>query len=106
MIESKSIRDWIDKHIVSTWRFLWRKWSLRLNTIGLTILSYAYIDPVTTLYIWSMMPQDVRDVLPQDMLMHLGFALVALSILSQFVRQPKLEAKIEAKTKAKERTDA
>lgn len=73
-------------------RHWWKLWSLRFNAVGVAILSYVYFDPVGALAVWNMMPAPVRDLLPRDVLTHVGMALFALSMLARLVKQPKLVA--------------
>lgn len=82
-----AIRD----RIVDDARQRWRRWSLRLNAVGLAILSWVQIDPTSALYAWNLMPDPVQAIVPQDFLRIIGLALFALAMLAVFVRQPKLE---------------
>lgn len=79
------MKIWIDncKH----W---WKLWSLRLNAIGLAILGFVQIDPVSALAVWNMMPPAVRGVLPPNFITWVGMAFFALSMLARLVVQPKL----------------
>jgi hypothetical protein len=81
----KMIEGWLTK-----W---WRFWSIRLNALGLMILSWVQFDPVGALAAWNMMPHDVRDALPQSTLAIVGAALIGLSMLARVVHQPKLANK-------------
>lgn len=76
---------------------LWRAWSVRLNAIGLALLAWVSIDPVSVLVVWNMMPPAVRAVLPDHFIVILGAALFGLSMLARIVQQPKMAAKIEEK---------
>lgn len=72
-------------------RHWWRWWSVRFNAIGLALLAWVQIDPVSVLAVWNMMPPTVRAFLPDHILLPLASVLFALSLLSRVVRQPKLE---------------
>lgn len=76
---------------------LWRAWSVRFNAIGLAILAWVSIDPVSVLTVWNLMPPAVRAVLPPHFVTIAGAALFALSMLARVVQQPKMVAKIEEK---------
>lgn len=71
-------------------RHWWRLWSIRLNAIGLSLLAWVQIDPVSALAVWNMMPHDVRAVLPQNIVTIVGLAFFALSMIARLVVQPKL----------------
>ncbi|UXO93946.1 hypothetical protein Pan3_24 [Pseudanabaena phage Pan3] len=77
--------------LIPDWRKAWRLWSVRLNALGLAILGWVTIDPVGVLYVWNLMPPQVRAMLPENFLTFAGLALFALSMLARIVRQPKLE---------------
>ena len=79
----KLIEDWAGR--------AWKLWSIRLNAIGLAILGWVQIDPVSALSVWNMMPGDVRTVLPQNFIAILGGMFFVLSMMARLVRQPKLE---------------
>lgn len=82
--------------LIPQWRTYWRSWSVRLNAIGLALLGWIAIDPVSLLAVWNMMPAAVRDLVPAQFLSLIGAALFALSMLARVVRQPKLEEKVNA----------
>lgn len=80
----------IKDHLVDNWYLAWRWWSMRLNAIGLVILSYVQFDPIGALQVWNMMPHPVRMFLPSNFLMIIGLILFGLSMLARVVKQPKL----------------
>lgn len=65
----------------------WRFWSIRLNALGLAILSYVQFDPVGALGVWNMMPHAAQAVLPRNILMIIGMLLFVLSMLARVVKQ-------------------
>lgn len=79
--------------LIPHWRAMWRAWSVRLNAIGLAILTWFAIDPVSLLAVWNMMPAAVHQIIPAQVASILGAILFALSMLARVVRQPKLEEK-------------
>jgi len=78
------------------WRQLWRSWSVRLNALGLAILGWFAVDPVSLLSVWNMMPPSVRDLIPEQLVSGLGALLFLLAMVARLVRQPKLREKIDA----------
>lgn len=78
------------------WRVLWRSWSVRLNAVGIALLGWFAVDPVSLLGVWNMMPAPVRDLIPEQFLSTIGAALFALSLIARLVRQPKMQEKIDA----------
>lgn len=77
-------------------RHLWRAWSVRLNALGILLLGWFAVDPVSVLAVWNMMPAGVRDLVPSQVVSITGAVLFGFSLLAKFVRQPKLEEKRNA----------
>lgn len=75
------------QRLVDDWRNFHRWWSVRLNALGLAILTWVQFDPVGVLYVWSLLPDDVRYILPPGFLMVVGLALFALSMIARVVKQ-------------------
>jgi hypothetical protein len=73
--------------LVDDWRNVWRWWSVRFNALGLAILAWVSIDPVSVLYVWSLLPDDVRAILPPGFPLYIGIGLFALSMLARVVKQ-------------------
>lgn len=82
--------------LIPHWRAMWRAWSVRLNAVGVALLGWFAIDPVSLLAVWNMMPAPVRDLIPAQMLSLIGALLFALSLIARLVRQPKMQEKIHA----------
>ena len=76
--------------LIENWRSFWRMWTTRINAIGLALMTWLAVDPVSLLAVWNMMPASVHAVLPRNFVVILGAALFALSMIARLVRQPKL----------------
>lgn len=85
--------------LIPHWRAMWRAWSVRLNALGLAILAWFAVDPVSLLAVWNMMPAAIHDLIPTQVLSIIGALLFALSLVAKFVRQPKMQEKIDAAQK-------
>lgn len=77
--------------LISDWKAAWKLWSVRLNAIGLALVSWPMIDPNSALALWHAMPREVRDMLPQQTGQIIAIALFAAAAVARVVRQPKLE---------------
>ena len=82
--------DWIKDHLVPEARSWWRLWSIRLNALGLAILAWVQIDPVSVLMVWNMMPPAVARVLPSSVVVWFGMGLFALAMIARLVVQKKV----------------
>lgn len=85
--------------IIPDWRLMWRAWSVRLNALGLALLGWFAVDPVSVLAVWNMMPAAVRDLVPSQIVSITGAVLFGFAFFAKFVRQPKLEEKRDAAAK-------
>lgn len=89
--------DRLRARLVDECRDWWRWWSVRLNAIGLAIMGWLAFDPVSLLYVWNLLPRDVRNLLPDLPVTAIGAALFALALIARLVRQPKIEGKRDAR---------
>lgn len=87
-----SLRKWIDDN----WRDVWLRWSARFNAIGLAVMSWMWFDPNAVLTVINLMPQALRERVPSSAVAALSAVFFVLAMLSQFVRQRKIEAKRDA----------
>lgn len=81
------IYDW---HLIPEAKRAWRLWSVRLNALGLMVLSWFTFDPVSVLAVWNMMPRAVTDFAHPRAVLVIGVLLFALSLLARLVQQPKV----------------
>lgn len=84
------MKDWLKNHLVPEARAFWKLWSIRFNAMGLAILAWVQVDPVSVLAVWNMMPPAVTRAVPASAVMWVGMALFALSMLARVVSQPKV----------------
>ncbi|XAI96261.1 putative holin [Microcystis phage Mae-JY29] len=82
--------SWIRDRLVPEARAWWKLWSIRFNALGLAVLAWVQVDPVSVLAVWNMMPPAVTHVIPASALMWIGMALFVLSSISRLVVQPKV----------------
>lgn len=68
-------------------KLLWKTWSIWLGTLG-TLLA-AFPDAAITA--WSFLPPDVKSLLPPSVVSFIGPFLMVMALMSQFVKQRKLE---------------
>lgn len=77
--------------LIAECREWWKLWSIRLNGLGLFLMSWVQFDPVSALAVWNMMPGPVRTTLPAWLVASIGGFLFAFSMIARLVVQPKLE---------------
>ena len=89
------LRKYTQLEFVGHARLLLKTWSVRLGAAGALVGVWAQSFPDAALHAWAMLPPDIKDILPANIVAMISPALVVLAILSQYVRQPKLKEKAD-----------
>lgn len=76
---------------VSHARLLFKAWSVWLTSIGTVIGVWLASAPDNLVAIWSMLPPDIKQSLPVNFAQYISYALIALGVVSQFIRQKNLK---------------
>ncbi len=84
------IRKYSSLEFVAHAKLLFKAWSVWLASIGSAISAWVQSFPDSALNAWNMLPPDVKSFIPQNYLGMLGAFMVAMAVMSQFVRQKKL----------------
>ncbi|HGN8849048.1 hypothetical protein [Klebsiella grimontii] len=85
------VRKYTRLEFVGHARLLLKTWSVRLGAAGALVGVWAQSFPDAALHAWAMLPPDIKDILPANIVAMISPAMVVLAILSQYVRQPKLK---------------
>lgn len=72
-------------------RLLWKTWSVWLIGLGTTLGVYLAAFPDALVQVWLMLPADLKAALPVNVAQYISYALIALGVISKFIRQPKLD---------------
>ncbi|MCX3310805.1 hypothetical protein ORN12_17645 [Pantoea vagans] len=75
---------------VSHARLLFRTWSVWLASLGSMLSAWAQSFPSAAVDAWSVLPEDVKAILPHNYLGLVGAFMVAMGVIAQFVRQKNL----------------
>lgn len=75
---------------VSHARLLFKTWSVWLASLGSMLSAWAQSCPSAAVDAWSVLPEDVKTILPHDYLGLVGAFMVAMGVIAQFVRQKNL----------------
>ena len=89
------LRKYTRLEFVGHARLLLRTWSVRLGTAGALVGVWAQSFPHAALHAWAMLPPDIKNILPPNIVAMISPALVVLAGLSQYVRQPALKDKAD-----------
>ncbi|KGD78959.1 hypothetical protein [Pantoea vagans] len=75
---------------VSHARLLFKTWSVWLASLGSMLSAWAQSFPSAAVDAWSVLPEDVKTILPHNYLGLVGAFMVAMGVIAQFVRQKNL----------------
>lgn len=84
------IRKYTSIEFVSHARLLFRAWSVWLGSIGTVLGIYLTSAPDTLITQWNQLPPDLKSMLPTNIAQYISYMLIALGIISQFIRQKRL----------------
>ena len=77
----------IRARLIADWRLFFRFWSVRLNGLGLLLLTGCQVATDA----WSSMPADLRHAMPYAQ--GISIALLVGGLIARLIVQPKLEEK-------------
>ncbi|WP_338561864.1 hypothetical protein [Erwinia sp. E_sp_B04_7] len=84
------IRKYSSLEFVAHARLLFKAWSVWLASLGSALSAWVQSFPDAAMNGWNMLPPDIKSFLPQNYLGMIGAFMVAMAVISQFVRQHKL----------------
>lgn len=84
------VRKYTKLEFVEDARLLWKTWSVWLTGAGAALGVYLASAPDALIHVWMMLPPDLKSALPVNVAQYISYALIALGVISQFIRQPKL----------------
>lgn len=82
--------------LVAHARLLIKAWSVWLASIGTVAGATVASFPEASMNAWNSLPEDVKSLLPHNLLSFFGPFLVAMAVIAQFIRQKKLAAQARA----------
>lgn len=84
------LRKYTRLQFVAHTKLLWKTWSVWLTGAGAALGVYLASAPDALIHVWAMLPPDLKSMLPVNVAQYISYALIALGVISQFIRQPKL----------------
>lgn len=73
-------------------KLLFKAWSVWLSGVGTLLGVYLASAPDTLISVWRMLPDDMKAALPVNVAQYVSYLLIALGVISQFIRQKSLTA--------------
>jgi len=84
------IRKYSSLEFVAHARLLFKAWSVWLASVGSAISAWVQSFPDAAMKAWDSLPPDIKSFLPPHYLGFIASFMVAMAVISQFIRQPKL----------------
>lgn len=84
------IRKYTSLEFVAHAKLLFKAWSVWLASAGSALSAWVQSFPQSALDAWNVLPPDIKSFLPQNYLGLIGAFMVAMAVISQFIRQHKL----------------
>lgn len=75
---------------IDHWRKAHKLWSVRLSAFGALLMSALTVWPDRVWQIWQLLPNDVRRLLPEQVVSLVATCLFVLSAISRLIKQSKL----------------
>lgn len=85
------VHHYTSLHFVEHARLLWKTWSVWLTGAGVAMGVYLASSPDALVQAWLMLPPDLKALLPVNVAQYISYAIIALGVISKFIKQPKLE---------------
>lgn len=76
--------------LIENWRVWYKLWSVRLTAIGTVLAGWFMASPDAFLNVWLMLPQELKDVLPPDVVKFIPIFLLVVGTFARVVKQNKL----------------
>jgi len=73
--------------LIEDWQRCYRLWSVQLSAVGAVLLSILTAWPESTLYLWQMMPAEIRQLIPERVATGLAAFIFAMSAISRIIKQ-------------------
>ena len=81
--------------LIADWKLVRKKWSFIFNAIGTSLLAYLTMAPDAIVQAWNFLPEDMKAFVPVKYSLYIPMILFILGILSQYIKQQKLEIERE-----------
>lgn len=76
--------------LIENWRKWYKLWSVRLVALGTVLAGWFIASPDAFLQVWMMLPQDLKDTLPPEVVKYIPIAILTAGTLARVVKQNKL----------------
>lgn len=75
--------------LIAEWRSMAKFWSVRFSAIGAAMMAFFTMWPESALYLWQMMPAEIRQYIPERIATGLAMFIFFISMVSRIIKQEK-----------------
>lgn len=76
-------------------RHLFKAWSVWLTSVGTLLGVWLVSAPDNLITAWNLLPSDLKSSLPVNFAQYVSYTLIALGVVSQFIRQKNLKREVD-----------
>ena len=76
--------------LIDNWKKALKMWSVRLSTMGASIMGMFLYFPEWSLWLYNMMPTEIREMIPDRAALYLAMFVFISTALARIVKQEKL----------------
>lgn len=76
--------------LIDNYKDAWKLWSIRMGLLGTTLMGFLLAYPEAALDAWNMLPQDMKDTLPDQFVPFVGMVIFMLSMFARVIKQTEL----------------
>jgi hypothetical protein len=77
--------------LIENWKKALKMWSVRLSTMGASIMGMFLYFPEWSLWLYNMMPTEIREMIPDRAALYLAMFVFIGTALARIVKQEKLK---------------
>lgn len=89
------LRKYTSLEFVAHAKKLFKAWSVWLTGVGTLLSAYFLSAPDAMITVWTMLPADLKAMLPVNVAQWISYGIIAMGILAQFIRQKKLTSEVK-----------
>lgn len=76
--------------LVDDWKKAHRFWSVIFSALGTALMGLFTVWPESALYLWQMMPYEVKQIMPSNIATAIAMVIFIMSIASRLIKQKRL----------------
>lgn len=77
--------------LIDDWKKAYKFWSVIFSALGTAVMGFFTIWPDSALYLWQMMPSEIKQILPSNLATLIAMFIFLMSMASRLVKQKRLQ---------------